>query len=469
VQRFEYSFKDFAPHFDKVLSNIKASAEKYGRVFYLEYDFTGSANKAFSDNIKADFLRVKNEMKLFDSKSYLHENGKPVIELWGIGLSDSDKQSPQNTLDIIRWFQSQGCYVIGGVDAGWRENSYGNAKDSGYDEIYNAFDMLNPWTVGRYKNLSGVEKYSGIMKEDVKVCKARNQDFMPVIYSGHSWSNWYPGDPKPNGIPRRAGEFIWEQFKNAVGNEADTIFIAMFDEYDEGTSIAKAASDSLSIPMQNNAYFLTLSADGTYCSTDYYLRLVGQMNKIMKKKADLTNEITVETAAHPIWLQTGFEKGYDVYFRNIPEKDSAANFEGAIESVKNEKFKTRETGIKLSGKGTGESSVCYSMLDGLNIKVTKDMRISYHQYAETIGGQRVSIELTTTDGQKLSSTAAAKMDPLVPGKLHSELQKWTKLSFPIGEYLDGKTIETISLTYHNKGEEEVICYIDDLTIYNGKQ
>jgi len=44
-------------------------------------------------------------------------------------------------------------------------------------------------------------------------------------------------------IPRRGGEFLSAQFNAATDNPPwmCSIYIAMFDEFDEGTAIAKAA------------------------------------------------------------------------------------------------------------------------------------------------------------------------------------------------------------------------------------
>ena len=71
----------------------------------------------------------------------------------------------------------------------------------------------------------------------------------------------------------------------------------MFDEYDEGTAIAKAAEDKSMAP--TDQYFLALNADGVYVSSDFYLRLVG--NHMIKGETPLQKQ-------HPTkhFLQTFF-------------------------------------------------------------------------------------------------------------------------------------------------------------------
>lgn len=80
-------------------------------------------------------------------------------------------------------------------------------------------------------------------------------DYQRVIWPGFAWSNWHSGSAR-NKYPRLGGEFIWSQARLAVEKAKPTIgaktpcsmYIAMFDEFDEGTAIAKAAPDKSYIP-----------------------------------------------------------------------------------------------------------------------------------------------------------------------------------------------------------------------------
>lgn len=67
--------------------------------------------------------------------------------------------------------------------------------------------------------------------------------------------------------PRLHGDFMWKQAYNVKSTGIQTGYIAMFDEYDEGTAIAKMAENSSMIP--TNQYFLTLDADGVSVSSDF--------------------------------------------------------------------------------------------------------------------------------------------------------------------------------------------------------
>src|SRR5690606_6128439 len=139
------------------------------------------------------------------------------------------------------------------------------------------------WTVGAFKDVSGVDRYAEKMEADKAYLDANGQDYLPVVFPGFAWSNWNGGPV--NEIPRMHGDFLWRQFANIRDKGITQAFVAMFDEYDEGTAIAKAAEDSSMIP--TDQYFLTLDADGVSCSSDFYLRLTGDGAKMIAGKTPL--------------------------------------------------------------------------------------------------------------------------------------------------------------------------------------
>ena len=82
-----------------------------------------------------------------------------------------------------------------------------------------------------------------------------------------------------NAIPRNGGQF-WEMQINSffndlvdpdTGTHAFYVMGAMFDEFDEGTAMAKAASTVDDIPAEGT--FLYLSIDGEEIPSDFYLLL----------------------------------------------------------------------------------------------------------------------------------------------------------------------------------------------------
>jgi hypothetical protein len=61
------------------------------------------------------------------------------------------------------------------------------------------------------------------------------------------------GDPLDM-IPRLRGQFLWSQFTAAKRAGASMIYVAMFDEVDEGTAIFKCTND---VPVGATSKFLT--------------------------------------------------------------------------------------------------------------------------------------------------------------------------------------------------------------------
>lgn len=96
---------------------------------------------------------------------------------------------------------------------------------------------------------------------------------MPVVFPGFSWHNMMGGEL--NQIPRLKGQFLWSQFLNAKKAGASMVYVAMFDEVDEGTAIFKCSNY---IPQGKASQFLTY--DGL--PGDYYLKIVGEGTKLIR-------------------------------------------------------------------------------------------------------------------------------------------------------------------------------------------
>jgi hypothetical protein len=100
--------------------------------------------------------------------------------------------------------------------------------------------------------------------------KRAGMAFMPVVYPGFSWDNLKQERPGSTNIPRLGGNFLWQQFRDATLVQADTIYVAMFDEVDEGTAIFKVTNTP-----PKEAHFVTYEG----LPSDWYLRLTGEATK----------------------------------------------------------------------------------------------------------------------------------------------------------------------------------------------
>jgi len=247
--------------FDGIETRMMNAAQTYGRKFYVMYDCNAT------DPIDVDWTNtIVGTLHLTSSSAYAHQNGKPVVCFWGVGTSG--RGITADWLTKINWFKAQGCYVIGAPLGKF-------ATDTANFSAYNACNMIMPWAVGRTSTFN----YQASYTNDLTYCNAHGIDYQADIYPGTGFYNSDPTWPK-NKIPRMHGDFMWTQFAGARNAGVQSVYISMFDEAQEATSIFKVAENASQVPA--GYYFLTLDADGIVCSKDFYLRLVNNGGKMIK-------------------------------------------------------------------------------------------------------------------------------------------------------------------------------------------
>jgi len=292
VQRFLSDIPGSRAQGDGVLKNIIAAAEKTGRTFAIEYDISGAHANTMADILQKDWNYLVNDLHVTASKRYLHHNGKPVVAVWGMGLSDRS-HPPSDTaaaIALIKWFQDTAkTTYIGGTPSYWRLLNRDANPDPAWTAVYQTMDVIQPWSVGRYGDLAGVDRWkTEQLVPDLAATKEHKQLYMPVIFPGFSWHNLNPRSPE-NQIPRLKGEFLWRQAVNARAAGARMLKIAMFDEVNEGTAMFKAAPHRSDAPDQG--FWLTLDADGGDLPSDWYLRLAGTITRAFHAEATLSPKV----------------------------------------------------------------------------------------------------------------------------------------------------------------------------------
>jgi hypothetical protein len=129
-----------------------------------------------------------------------------------------------------------------------------------------------------------------IWEPDLAWCREHKVDYLPTVFPGFSWHNLHRG--KLDEIPRRKGEFLWSQFAAARQVGAEMIYVAMFDEVDEGTAIFKCANDP---PAGEGASFASYEG----LPSDYYLRLCGLGARMLRGEVPFTRKIPEEAQGQP--------------------------------------------------------------------------------------------------------------------------------------------------------------------------
>lgn len=310
AQRFISELDDAASkrRLDNVLRNIRAAAEATGRFFYVTYDVSGANPATVVDAVRADWRHLNDVLKITASPNYLHDNAKPVLQLWGFGFEGrpgdaaavvaliNDLKVGQNSLRAVT--------MIGGVPTTWRTLDGDAKRDAGWRDVYAAYDVLSPWTVGRYGDDNGVDRFvRDRVVPDLALLRNRQngkrQRYMPVIFPGFSWVNLMKQREKTGGekntaklnqISRRCGNFLWKQASSMTDAGATTLYAAMFDEVDEATALFPTEPKPDALPKDTGMIFL--NNDGCALPDDWYLNIAGKVGAHLKERRQLPRSLS---------------------------------------------------------------------------------------------------------------------------------------------------------------------------------
>ena len=287
VQRFANELRDgrMRKIRDAVLQHAGAAAEEMGRSFVVMYDLSGLSAGGVQV-VRDDWIALREGMQITKNPAYQHHRDKPVVAVWGVGFSGKIKKreySLEECQELVAFLKEDGCTVMLGVPTGWRQGKRDGTTDPLLHEILEMADIVSPWTVGRYRKLDEVKRHSKeFWQLDKRWCSQRELDYMPVLFPGFSWHN-LKGD-KLNSIPRQKGKFFWSQVVGAMQAKSDMLYIAMFDEVDEGTAIFKCTN---SPPTANGSTFSDLEG----LPSDFYLRLAGEAGKVLRKEVRIEEKV----------------------------------------------------------------------------------------------------------------------------------------------------------------------------------
>ncbi len=270
-------------HNNTVLGHCREGAKKSGRAFVVMYDLSGLGSNRISQ-VMNDWRSLRTGMRVTDDGAYLKHNGKPLVAVWGLGFNDKRKYSLAECRQLVEFLKRDGCSVMLGVPTYWRELRNDCVKDPALHEIIKLADVVSPWTVGRYRNDAEVARHEEkLLRPDVAWCAEAKVDYLPVVFPGFSWHNMNPQSPSDQ-IPRRKGAFLWSQLTAAKRAGANMIYVAMFDEVDEGTAIFKCTNDA---PKDDVSKFVTYEG----LPSDFYLRLTGAGGKLLRGEMQVTDPI----------------------------------------------------------------------------------------------------------------------------------------------------------------------------------
>ncbi len=275
MQRFVVEIKNNSGrrHFNRVLDNAVKASVANSRVMSLMYDLSGMKARDWSRVLDdVDSLSCYGLFTPLVNPSYLYHNGRPLVAVWGAGFNDGRRYGLDEVDRIVAGLKERGFSVLLGVPAYWRTLTSDTERDSRLHDIISKCDVVMPWFVGRYDEKS-FDRHMLSVTADMAWCRDRNVDYVPLAFPGFTWRNMKGADA--TSIPRNKGSFLKKQLDTYIAGGASMIYVAMFDEIDEGTAIFKCAVD-VPIP-RTGSIFVPSDAD-----SDHYLRIVGEASKALK-------------------------------------------------------------------------------------------------------------------------------------------------------------------------------------------
>jgi hypothetical protein len=263
-------------HRNMVLSHCRDGANMYGKRYAVMYDLSGLSAGGTSVVIE-DWKYLLDTMKVTrdaNDHGYMRHNGKPVVSIWGLGFGRA--YEGQETYDLINFLKNDPVYggnvVMIGVNNDWQTSI----------EMRTLLlaDIISPWTVGRYNNGNSVSWITSHGPAEKTWCNNNGKEYLPVIWPGFSWHN-LQHNTNFNQYPRYGGQYLWDQARANISIvDVNMLYVAMFDEVDEGTAIFKVSNTP---PRPGGVdMFVTYNMDGYSLPSDEYLWLTGQIGRALR-------------------------------------------------------------------------------------------------------------------------------------------------------------------------------------------
>lgn len=293
LQRFGTVLKDprHRAHADRVLQNVRDAARATGRNWALMYDLSGLKAGEIESVVMQDWKRLRTQLRILEDPTYQRHAGKPVVAVWGVGFNDDRGYTLDESQALLRFLHDNpefgGLTTLAGVPWHWRTLTGDATPDPKLHDVLRSADIISPWSVGRYGNPTDAQhNIASVHEADAAFCRTRGQDYLPVVFPGFSWRNLMKmrgRDAPLDAIPRLGGQFLWSQATARIRAGSSMLYLAMFDEMDEATSIFKT---SATVPLGAEGFVTEPSLP-----SDHYLWLTGAIGKALRRELPLTKDL----------------------------------------------------------------------------------------------------------------------------------------------------------------------------------
>jgi hypothetical protein len=142
--------------------------------------------------------------------------------------------------------------------------------------------------------------YATRVQGDLQALTSTGIRYMPVLFPGFSWANLMrvrggSTGAAVNRIPRDCGRFLWARAQSALATRSGSVYVAMFDEFDEGTALLPIAASAADVPAGMTS--VTLDQDHCTLPKEWYLSLVARIADSLGRDATGSGEHTSAHAA----------------------------------------------------------------------------------------------------------------------------------------------------------------------------
>jgi autotransporter-associated beta strand protein len=258
------------------LRNVSQAAAEEGLVWGVEYDVSGMADATVAAKLQADWEWLTSQFDILDDPRYIHEDGKPVVFIWGLAVPDRNFTTASANA-VVDYFLAQGVHVLGGLPTNW------NTLDASWQAHMAKYDGVLVWM---NKNTP-----------DATFFRNRGQDFYPHIWPGFSWAHLkqLPATPLTQYTDRTGGQFYWSKGRDWINAGAtDSLFFGMWDEYDESTQIMPMTDDPPPPHTEWGRFINNQNKPG-----DWWMMLTDELKRMMLGQRANTNTLpTVESLSN---------------------------------------------------------------------------------------------------------------------------------------------------------------------------
>jgi hypothetical protein len=105
----------------------------------------------------------------------------------GVGLAEPNhpREDPASARDIIEAPAEYRVTYMGGTPARWRTLTADTRKEAEWADVLKMMDVVQPWMVGRYRDLETVDKWKYlVLTPDLALAARNHRIYMPVVFPG---------------------------------------------------------------------------------------------------------------------------------------------------------------------------------------------------------------------------------------------------------------------------------------------